>query len=109
MTQPLNKLATINWAMPVADPRYRSVLESHMLYLRSHKDTRVMYVTQAEARPYYYNLYAYLNDLKFAPEMFWVIMRASNLYSSEDFNESVRELIVPPLSVVLDIITTAKS
>ena len=109
MPQPVTDLMTMDFSKYNADRRYRIVIQQHLLYLKNHPDTRVVAVTEAKARPFYYNLWGYLLNVGYLPEQMYAIMLLSGMNSSEDFDETITQLVVPTFTVIDKIFTIASS
>lgn len=108
MVQPVNKLLSYQFGPEQANEKHRINLTQHLSYLRDHKDTRTVTITEAESRPYYYNLYKFLSAAGYPDDMHWIIMRVNGMNSPEEFDNSVKTLRIPSIQIVDDIINMAK-
>lgn len=99
----VNNLISYNYPPMSAEPAYRIKLAPYLDYLRKHKDTRIIPVQQANARPYYYNLYGYLGAQGYDNILHWIIMKLSDLPSPEAFDDKVSFLVVPSISLIEEI------
>lgn len=107
MTQGITDLVTYNTTSANADQRLRGVLETYLHYLRHHETTRTVVIDQGSARPFYYNLYAYLHNEGYDPNIHWLILNLSNLKGPEDFTPATETLVIPDLGLVEEIIRMA--
>jgi len=82
------------------DSNIRALFETHRKFLREHADTTIHYVDEGEARPYSYNLYAYLNSQGIPTKLHWVILLISDIRSTEDFTYDTTELMIPDEKLV---------
>jgi len=79
---------------------FRSVLEDHMTYLRSHQDTTLLTLEPNEAAKWRSDLFGILTTKQVPAKYHWVIMRANSMLSPTDFNEETTTLIIPSYSEV---------
>lgn len=85
----------------------RDVMVSHIKYLRESKMSRVHQVDPDMARRFSYCLYSYLRNIAVDVKNHWPVMVINNLNSPEDFDVNVKQLIIPDLVEVTDILTVA--
>lgn len=109
MSQAIDSLQKYQTADCNADEVIRAVLETHLHYLRHHSETQTVVIDHGAARPFYYNLYAYLFSQNYHPKLYWLIMQLSNLKNQEDFDQNTTTLIIPDLGVVDEILAMANS
>ena len=82
------------------DKAFRSVLEDHMSYLRSHPSTAVVVIDAGKAYQYANNWNGLLSCYQVAPELRWLTMRMNNRTSETDSLEGVEVILVPDRTVV---------
>lgn len=81
------------------DPAIRRHFEQYRKYLKEHADTTIVKVTD-NARPFYYNLYGYLQQQKYHAKLHWLILMLSDLETPEHFDETTLTLVIPDISTV---------
>lgn len=87
----MNNGASIYYA-----PLFRKTIEDHLLYLKSHPNTRMVQVRAVEINRYTGNLFGYLVELKIPMYMHWIVMRCSGYKSPLEFTiDDLRPLYVP--------------
>lgn len=79
---------------------FRTVLESHFTFLRTHSSTQYVTVNPGDAYKYEYNLYLLLSALNYPEHLHWLIMRLSGLTNPTDMREDFSTLVVPDLNLV---------
>lgn len=107
MSQPINSLTAYTPATLSYYPRLRAVFETHHHYLRTHSSTQRLAVDQSIARPFFYNLYGFLQYQNYDTKLWWLILRLSGLKGPEDFDENTEYLLVPDLGLVDQILGMA--
>lgn len=107
MSQAIDDLQKYQTADCNADQIIRMVLETHLHYLRNHSDTRVVVIDHGQARPFYYNLYAYLFNQGYDPKLYWLIMQLSDIANQEAFDQNTTSIRVPGLGIVEEILAMA--
>lgn len=100
----LSNLATYKPHRSQTNPSIRLLLQTHRHYLKTHPDTQTWTVDHEKAAPFYYNLFAYLQEAGLALEVHYATLLLSELDSPEQFDHTTDELIVPSLVVVESII-----
>lgn len=105
----VNRLINYNYPEISAEPKYRAKVIPYLNYLRNHKDTKIIAVSQSSARPYYHNLYGYLTSLGYDVSLHWPIMVLSGLPSPEALDETVKTLTIPSIALIDEIKTIITS
>lgn len=91
------------------DKGFMDVLEAHMPYLRASKGVRTILVDAREAVVHDGYLNSYLTAAGFEQHKHWVIMRASNMFSPNEFNRNTTYLVLPDFDEINKIRQTYKS
>lgn len=99
----VNSLISYNYPVISAEPAYRKKLMPYVNYLRNHSGTKTLAVVQADARPYYHNLYGYLTAMGYDPILHWVIMLLSDIPSPMEFDSRTTHIKVPDIGLVDEI------
>lgn len=76
-------------------PEFMAVLEDHLTYLRTHEDTVVLSVSNAEAERWSGDLYGYLLTRNVDARLHYVTMRLSGMSSPYDFGTEITTISVP--------------
>lgn len=105
----VNDLISYSYPAISAEPIYRQKLVPYLDYLRKHSETLKVPVLQADARPFYYNLNGYLLSQGYDPLLHWIIMLMSDIESPMDFDERVKYILVPSISIISEIETQLTS
>ncbi len=77
------------------DPSFKAVLEDHMTYLRTHKDTRVQLLEPNSVIKYRFDLYSLFLVYGIEPKYHWTIMRVNKLNSPIDDISDLEYILVP--------------
>lgn len=85
----------------------RNLLYQHKDYLNSLTSTTDLSVTTGDARPYFGNLFGYLNYMKVPVTLHWPIMLLSNIPSPAEFDINVHSLRRPSIQAIEEILATA--
>lgn len=96
--------ASVYW-----EEAWHVVLESHLPYLMGTATNRALgsqngiqtyAVDPHDAFRYDGDLWGYLQSINQQPPYWWPIMRASGMYSPNEFNRNVTELIIPSVQFI---------
>lgn len=74
---------------------FRSVLEDHMTYLRTHSETQVMAVDPMQLHVHEFDLTGLLNVLGIPMHLHWVVMRMNRLNTLTEVPQDITRLLVP--------------
>lgn len=58
---------------------------------------------------YKFDFYALLAQHNVSPEYYWIVMRANGLHRSTDFDERVKQLVIPNINAIGVIMSTLRS
>ncbi len=108
MPASINKLITYHPDTYLINPTLRNVLSQHIDYLRKHPTTQRHVVDVELATPHYFDLYGYLHNVGIATELHWPIL-ILNMASPYEFTNKTKELLIPDISQVNEIISVANS
>lgn len=82
------------------DDAFRSILESHMVYLRNHSNTRTAEVDPQRALVYEGDLFGYLLECNIPASLHWVTMRVSGFFGPQEFGPETQEVVIPDSGVL---------
>ncbi len=91
---------------------FRAIIEAHIEYLRTHSDTRTLYLEPHIVYKYEFDMYGLLMHYGIQPFMHWIILRMNGLYSLTNFPTNLSELLVPSeqsLNIIRQIYQTTHS
>lgn len=88
------------------DEGFRSVLEDHLNFLRTHSTTTAVVVTEGEAYKFEADLYGLLAEIKVPRHMHFVTMRINNFTSPLEIRASLSQLLIPDETLVMQIAQT---
>lgn len=93
----------------VLEPAYYVLLESHVHALREHPDGEVTMVTLQQAAKYRGDFSGLLDSLGIDKKYHYLVTRVNGWTSSIDYDGLTPTVLVPPLSVVAQIIAQYQS
>lgn len=79
---------------------FRAIIESHVDFLKNHKDTRVLNLEPHIVYRYEFDMYGLLLHYKFQPYLHWIILRINDLYSMQSFPTTLSQLLIPNDGVI---------
>lgn len=91
----VNKLMIDPGADWLYSPEFKTLIESHLNFIRTDPSTKVITVTPDNVSIYRHDFYGLLTSIKIKPRDFWVILRLNNMHNPQEFNESTSILYVP--------------
>ena len=87
----------------------RAVLFNNRSRLLASRFTVTVNTDGLNATKFKYNLYGYLNDIKVEDTLHWITMVMNNMTNPEQFDDSIKELKIPDITAVQDILNMANS
>lgn len=84
-------------------PDFRRVIEQHLTWIRKHPSTTSELVDVEQAYRFRGDLFGYLKIRGVNSDMAWVIMRVNEWNHPIEFDESVREILIPDESIIITI------
>jgi len=85
---------------------YRNTVEACLQILKTHHQTKTVKLDDQKCRIYRHDFYTFLrHTVDIEPVYHWVIMRLNGMLSPRDFDDSVRELLVPEVSYLRQLLT----
>lgn len=103
----LSKLATYKPHRSLTDPTIRRLLGTHYDYFKKHEATQTFIIDHEKAAPFYYNLFAYLQEVGIPREVHYCVMLLSDITNPTHFNKDTVDLIIPDVVTVETIIAEA--
>lgn len=79
---------------------FRAVVEAHVEYLRTHEDTKMLFLEPHVVDRYEFDLQGLLWHYKMPSYMHWIILRVNNLYSLTTFPKELSQVSVPSESAI---------
>lgn len=102
----MSLLEDINTPEDIAkDVNYYEVMENHLSFMKTHRNTRTITVGMDQAAIYKGDFYGLLNSLHVDKKYHYPIMRVNGLLSSSDYDGVLTEILQPGEDVINDIIT----
>lgn len=92
----VNRLLVQDDSSTYFDSGFRTVLEDHMTYLRTHADTVAIAVTPMQAYKYEFDMTGLLLELLIPVKMHWTIVRMNHLTSLTQVPADLTQLLIPP-------------
>ena len=77
------------------DPGLHTVFESHMRYLKTLNDTRVVDVDPHDVYKYESDFYGLLSKMGYPNQFHWVIMRINDITNPTNLDANLTYLIIP--------------
>jgi thiosulfate reductase cytochrome b subunit len=74
---------------------FKTLIESHLNFIRTHPSTKVITVTLENTRIFRHDFYGLLTSIQIQPKDFWVILRLNNMHNPQEFDETKNILYVP--------------
>lgn len=75
--------------------KWEALVEDHIDYLINHDETQIVPLDGITGFHYQYDFFSLLFSLGVSAEFHWAVMRVNGLTSSSDFNENIRQVILP--------------
>lgn len=82
------------------DAGFRTVLEDHLSYFRTHPTTTIQTLQASDVFVHEFDFYGLLRKMGIPPELHYVTMRLANLTSPNDSFKHLEMLLVPDLTEV---------
>ncbi len=82
------------------DEKFRAVIEAHIDFLKTHKETKVIYLDPNIVYKYEFDMYGLMKYYSISPYLHWIILRMNDLYSMTNFPKDIAQLIVPSESAI---------
>lgn len=82
----------------------KALLESHVEFLKNHRETRIVQVAPHLIYKYEGDFYGLLLTLKIPPEYHWIIMRMNDYTSPTELSENKMAFLQPGFNVIDQII-----
>lgn len=92
------------------DADFRAAIEAHIDYLRTHEETKILYLEPHIVYRYEFDMYGLLLHYNIPPYLHWIILRMNNLYSMTNFPKDLSQLYYPSegcVNIVRQIYQTA--
>ena len=74
---------------------FKTVIESHLSFIRQASTTKVMTVTSDNVRIFKHDFYGLLTSIRIQPRDFWIILRINNMHNPQEFDETKSVIFVP--------------
>jgi hypothetical protein len=82
------------------DDAFRSVLEDHISFLKTHPKTNVVSVQPHDAYKYEGDLYGLFANMNIPAHYHWIVMRTNGFRSPFDGSENMLQILVPSTDVI---------
>lgn len=102
----LDKFITLAAVIPSPSTRTWKVLHDYTDFLRKHPKTVVAVVEPKFSWPEVHNFYAYCRLMEYPDSIVFPMMLLNGLEDPMNFTTDVKELLVPDVSVVANILST---
>lgn len=106
MVMPIEKYLLDTGPAIFYDEAFRSVLEDHLTFLRTHETTSDIVVTAIEAMRWRCDFYGLLETKGVSKHMHYITARVNNIKSSVDFQGEILEILIPNEDLVMMIAQT---
>lgn len=88
------------------DEAFRSVLEDHLNFLRTHSTTTAVVVTEGEAYKFEADLYGLLSEIKIPRHLHYATMRINDYTSPLTIRANLSQLLIPDETLLTQIAQT---
>ena len=103
MTNPINNYQISDGPSIFYDELFRVTLETHLNYLRTDPQTRMLDVTPTQAYRHEHDFYGLLVELNIPTHLHWLMLRLNNLTDPMDADRDI-VFVLYPAPAVLDLI-----